>query len=101
VASEWTSSSSSSRPLRLSDQLLPAPSLGPATSESYHNLLRPLPHGAGLSSREATHVIQAERDNLELICEIIEKEKMDVDLWRGDLVEGEGVSCAGEELTEG
>jgi hypothetical protein len=41
--------------------------LRPATSESFHNLL--------------THIIQAERDNLELICEIIDKENMDVDLW--------------------
>lgn len=34
-------------------------------------------------------MIQAERDNLELICHIIHKEDLDVDLWRGELVESE------------
>ncbi len=64
-------------------------SLGPATFESYYHLLQPMPYGAGLTPKEAVHVIQAERDNLELICDIIKKENLDVDLWKGDLVESE------------
>ncbi|KAK4686734.1 hypothetical protein P7C73_g3382, partial [Tremellales sp. Uapishka_1] len=58
--------------------------IGPATFNAYHNLLKPLPSGAGLSSREAVHVIQAERDNLELITDIIRKEGLvdKVDFWK-------------------
>ncbi len=64
-------------------------SLGPATSESFFRLQRPLPYGAGLTEAEAAHVIQAERDNLDKICDIIDREGLEVDLWRGLLCEGE------------
>ncbi|ORY26995.1 FAD dependent oxidoreductase-domain-containing protein [Naematelia encephala] len=63
--------------------------VGPATSESYHSLMQPLPFGAGLTSPEAIHVIQAERDNLELIAKIIHDEAITdkVDFWKGRLCE--------------
>lgn len=66
-------------------------SVGPATANAYHHLIQPYPRGAGLDSMEAVKVIQNERDNLELIADIIDKEgiKDKVDFWKGDLCEGQ------------
>ncbi|WWD21793.1 hypothetical protein CI109_106281 [Kwoniella shandongensis] len=63
--------------------------LGPATAHGYYNLLQPPPVGTKLSSKEAVRVIQAERDNMELITKIIHDEGITdkVDLWRGHLCE--------------
>lgn len=71
--------------------LTPIASVGPSTYEAFHSLIQPYPQGAGLSLPEAVRVIQSERDNLELIAEIIDKEGIrdDVDFWKGDLCEGE------------
>lgn len=68
---------------------LPSFSVGPATYKSFHGLQAPLPTGAGVSRDEAARIIQAERDNLEIISEIIEKEGIaeTVDFWRGHLCE--------------
>ncbi|KAL7415205.1 FAD dependent oxidoreductase-domain-containing protein [Mrakia frigida] len=67
--------------------------VGPATYKSFHGLQAPLPTGAGVSRDEAARIIQAERDNLEIISEIIEKEGIaeTVDFWRGHLCETHSV----------
>jgi molybdopterin synthase catalytic subunit len=33
--------------------------------------------------------MQNERDNLDLVEEIVNKEKLDVDFWKGELIESE------------
>lgn len=78
----------------------PLPSVGPATYKSFHGLQAPLPTGAGVSRDEAAKIIQAERDNLDIISEIIAKEGIaeTVDFWRGHLCESEYTFHAGEEM---
>ncbi|KAK8847700.1 hypothetical protein IAR55_005559 [Kwoniella newhampshirensis] len=63
--------------------------VGPATALAWYNLTQPLPTGGGLDSKEAVNVIQAERDNLELIAKIIHDEGITekVDFWKGELCE--------------
>jgi len=71
--------------------LPPYHSVGPATYKSFHGLQAPLPTGAGVSRDEAARIIQAERENLDIISDIIEKEGIadEVDFWRGHLCESE------------
>ena len=66
--------------------------LAPATSNAYPGLVRPLAEGgAGLTPSEALHVIRSERDNFDLVLDICEKEGIanDVDLWSGEIIEGQ------------
>jgi hypothetical protein len=51
----------------------------------------PIPHGSGLSDEDGLKVVQQERDNLDLIADIIDKEgwTQEVDFWKGELCEGE------------
>ncbi len=65
--------------------------VGPATFSAWTTLQQPIPFGAGLSEEEATRVIHAERENLDLIEEVVKREGLEgkVDWWRGDLCEGE------------
>lgn len=51
--------------------------------------MQPYPVGMGCSEEEATWVMQNERDNLDLVEEIVKKEGLDVDFWRGELIESE------------
>lgn len=43
----------------------------------------------GLDPAEAAWVMQNERDNLEIVTEVVRKEGLDVDFWRGELLESE------------
>jgi hypothetical protein len=44
--------------------------------------------GAGLTEEEALDVHFFELENLDYIAEMVDQEKMDVDFWRGDRIEG-------------
>lgn len=74
-------------------------SIGPATSEAWASLMALYPDGPGLSREEATRVIQAERDNLDLAESIIKKERLNVDFWRGNLCESKGSLLMYSELS--
>ena len=64
-----------------------ARSVGPKTYFKWDLLQKPYPIGIGCSEEEATMVMQNERDNLDLVTELVEKHKLDVDFWRGELCE--------------
>ncbi|KAK8850329.1 hypothetical protein IAR55_004246 [Kwoniella newhampshirensis] len=61
--------------------------IGPKTYYKWDLLMQPYPIGMGCSEEEATRVMQNERDNLDLIESVIKKENLDVDFWRGELLE--------------
>ncbi|WWC65455.1 uncharacterized protein I303_108073 [Kwoniella dejecticola CBS 10117] len=61
--------------------------VGPKTYHKWDLLMKPYPVGSGCSVEEATQVMQNERDNLDLIESIVKKENLDVDFWRGELLE--------------
>ncbi|TXT08636.1 hypothetical protein VHUM_02764 [Vanrija humicola] len=63
------------------------PSVGPKTYRLWHELQQPYPLGLGLSPEDAARVMQNERDNLDLVQQLVEKEGLAVDFWRGDLLE--------------
>lgn len=44
--------------------------------------------GAGLTPEEALDIFYFEHDNLDLVEEIVKKEGLDVDFWRGDRYDG-------------
>jgi hypothetical protein len=47
----------------------------------------PPPLGVGCTAAEAVRLLQSERDNLDLVAEIVARERLDVDFWRGELLE--------------
>ncbi|ORY30770.1 FAD dependent oxidoreductase-domain-containing protein [Naematelia encephala] len=61
--------------------------VGPKTYHKWAQLMEPYPTGIGCSEEESTWVFQNERDNLDLVESIIRTEKLDVDFWRGELLE--------------
>ncbi|BEI81038.1 hypothetical protein CcaverHIS002_0201980 [Cutaneotrichosporon cavernicola] len=61
--------------------------VGPKTYALWHQLQQEYPLGAGLSPEEATWVMQNERDNLDLVESLVKTEGLDVDFWRGELLE--------------
>ena len=62
-------------------------SVGPKTYHKWDLLMQPYPVGMGCTEEEATRVMQNERDNLDLVESIVRKEGLDVDFWRGELIE--------------
>lgn len=46
---------------------------------------------SGVTPEGSLKIVQSEIDNLDLITDLINKEKLDVDFWRGHLCEG--TSC--------
>ena len=64
-------------------------SVGPKTYFKWDLLQKPYPIGIGCSEEEATMIMQNERDNLDLVSKLVEKHKLDVDFWRGELCESE------------
>ncbi len=42
-----------------------------------------------MDAQEATRVMQNERDNLDIVTEVVKMEGLDVDFWRGELLESE------------
>lgn len=63
--------------------------LAPYTYAAYDSLVLPLEKGgAGVTSEEAVKIIRMERENYELVGEIVEKEGLNVDLWLGDGLDG-------------
>ncbi|GMK56363.1 hypothetical protein CspeluHIS016_0302030 [Cutaneotrichosporon spelunceum] len=61
--------------------------VGPKTYALWHQLQQGYPLGAGLSPEEAAWVMQNERDNLDLVESLVEKEGLDVDFRRSELLE--------------
>lgn len=51
--------------------------------------MQPYPVGLGTSPEDAAVITQSERDNLDLVAEVVEKERLDVEFWRGELLESE------------
>lgn len=51
------------------------------------------PLGGGFSPEEAVRITQSERDNLDLVENVVRREELDVDFWRGELLES---ACAAE-----
>ena len=49
--------------------------------------MKPYPMGIGCTEEEATMVMQNERDNLDLVDELVKKHNLNVDFWRGELCE--------------
>ena len=62
-------------------------SIGPKTFSKCYLLMQPYPMGLGCSEAEATTIIQNERDNLDLVAELVEKHHLDVNFWRGHICE--------------
>ncbi|KLT41356.1 FAD dependent oxidoreductase, partial [Cutaneotrichosporon oleaginosum] len=61
--------------------------VGPKTYALWHQLQQAYPLGAGLSAEEAVRVMQNERDNLDLVERVVADEGLQVDFWRGELLE--------------
>ncbi|WRT70480.1 uncharacterized protein IL334_007478 [Kwoniella shivajii] len=61
--------------------------VGPSTYYGWNLHQQPYPLGLGCSAEEATRIMQNERDNLDLVESIVKKEDLDVDFWRGELIE--------------
>lgn len=63
--------------------------IAPLSFAAFPGLTAPLPQGgAGLTEEEALEVIEMEKGNLEYVTELVEQEKWEVDLWRGEKLEG-------------
>jgi hypothetical protein len=63
---------------------------GPASFSAFPGLIKPLSKGgAGIDTESALHVLENEYDTLNLVEEIVNKEGLDVDFWRGQKLEGE------------
>lgn len=55
----------------------------------FSQLVRPLKEGgAGLTPQDAVDVTFFELDNLDLVEDIVKKEGIDADFWRGERIEG-------------
>ncbi|KAI5449373.1 hypothetical protein NCC49_004777 [Naganishia albida] len=62
--------------------------VGPSTSEAFAMHQLPIGGGgSGVTPEESLKIVQSEIDNLDLITDLINKEKLDVDFWRGHLCE--------------
>jgi hypothetical protein len=62
----------------------------PASFSSFPSLIKPLEQGgAGISPESALHVLENEHDTLNLMDDVFRFEKLDVDFWRGEKLEGE------------
>lgn len=66
----------------------------------WDELMQPYPLGLGCDEEEACRITQSERDNLDLVAEVVEKERLDVDFWRGDLLESMFILKVFLELTD-
>ncbi|WVQ83329.1 hypothetical protein IAT38_005468 [Cryptococcus sp. DSM 104549] len=62
--------------------------IAPASFTVFPSLIAPLcAGGSGLSEEEALHVLDNEMDTLEYAAELVEKERLDVDFWKGQKLE--------------
>lgn len=64
-------------------------SIGPQTHKAYIQAKTALPNGSGVDDHEAIRIVQQERDNLEIVHDVIMSEgwQHQVDYWRGELCE--------------
>ena len=63
--------------------------IGPSTSEAFIKHQKPIGQGgSGVSEAESVRIVQSEIENLDIIDEVIKREKFDVDFWCGELCEG-------------
>ncbi|GHJ88006.1 hypothetical protein NliqN6_4408 [Naganishia liquefaciens] len=62
--------------------------IGPSTSEAFIKHQKPIGQGgSGVSEAESVRIVQSEIENLDIIDEVIKREKFDVDFWCGELCE--------------
>jgi hypothetical protein len=70
--------------------------VAPLSFAAFPNLITPLTEGGGgLSPDEALEILEMERENLAYVTELVKREGWEVDLWRGEKLEGEWAQKSG------